>query len=91
MLSGPVWTTDAPYLETKEKVSQFVSRGAIAVDMEYSALLRLAHLRNVSLASAFVISDTLGERWKPGFKDRLVKESLGFLVSEIVRFLSEPA
>ncbi|MFH1487621.1 MAG: nucleoside phosphorylase [Pseudomonadota bacterium] len=65
---GPVWTTDAPYRETPEKVRAFVKRGALAVEMEMSALMTLATYRGVGMAGLLVVSDELSDlKWRPGF------------------------
>lgn len=62
---GPVWTTDAIYRETPEKVRQFRNRGALGVDMETSAILTVAHYRGAAAAGCHVITDRLGADWSP--------------------------
>ena len=54
---GAVLTTDAPLLETPERLELFSKRGAIAVDMEFSALYRLSLQLNFQLSACFVVSD----------------------------------
>jgi uridine phosphorylase len=67
---GPVWTTDAPYRETRDKVCDYQRRGALAVEMECSALFTVAAFRAVSTAALLVVSDDLSSlAWRPGFKD----------------------
>lgn len=67
---GPVWTTDAPYRETHAKVSDYQRRGALAVEMECSALFTVAAFRAVSTAALLVVSDELSSlAWRPGFRD----------------------
>ncbi len=67
---GAVWTTDAPFRETPEKVISFRGRGALAVEMECSALFTLGVFRSVEVAALLVVSDDLSSlSWKPGFKD----------------------
>ena len=67
---GPVWTTDAPYRETHEKVRSYQRRGALAVEMECSALFTVAAFRAAAVASLLVVSDELSSlSWRPGFKD----------------------
>jgi len=65
-----VWTTDAPYRETREKVAAMRKTGAVAVEMELSALYKVALFRKVGMAGLLVVSDELftGE-WKHGFSD----------------------
>ena len=65
---GPVWTTDAPYRETREKVLLLQSEGVLGVDMELSALFAAARFRQVEIGALLVVSDELGTlRWRPGF------------------------
>jgi len=75
-VQGDIWTTDAIYRETPEKVTQFKELGVLAVDMEISALLTVADYRSVSLTALLVVSDELAElRWRPGFSDPRLKKS----------------
>jgi uridine phosphorylase len=67
-VAGPVWTTDAPYRETKEKLSRYRQKGILGVDMEYSALRRVASFRGADIAAVFLASDELWRQpWQPGF------------------------
>jgi purine-nucleoside phosphorylase len=72
---GRIWTTDAIYRETREKVESYARQGLSAVDMETSALLTVAAFRGKAAAGLMIISDELGSgKWKPGFKsDRFQK------------------
>ena len=65
---GPVWTTDAPYREMRSKIAAYGAMGALAVDMEASALFALARFRGVRLALLLAISDELFHEWRPGFR-----------------------
>jgi uridine phosphorylase len=65
---GPVWTTDAPYREMRSKVAAYGAMGALAVEMEASALFALAQLRGVRLALLLAVSDELFHEWRPGFR-----------------------
>lgn len=64
---GPVWTTDAPYREMRSKATAYGAMGALAVEMEASALFALAQFRSVRLALMLAISDELFHEWRPGF------------------------
>jgi len=67
---GAVWTTDAIYRETEQQVRHFQSRGALAVEMEASALFSAARFRRREVCCVLVTSDRLGDlRWHPGFRD----------------------
>jgi len=73
---GVIWTTDAPYMETVEKVKNFQNKGAIGVDMELSALFAVGALKKVNVASILIISDELHlNTWKTGFKSKPLKET----------------
>ena len=64
-----VWTTDAIFRETPEKIRHFLSQGALAVDMETSALFTVAKYRDVKIGCLLVVSDELSSlNWVPGFK-----------------------
>jgi len=66
--TGPVWSTDAPYRETREKILSLQREGVIGVDMEVSALFSAARFRHVDCGALLVVSDELGSlSWKPGF------------------------
>lgn len=86
---GPVWTTDAPYRETRAKVRAYRRAGIRAVDMEYGALATAARFRQRELAAALLISDQLDEDqpWQPAFSHkefrRRVRELLRLLLAYI--------
>jgi uridine phosphorylase len=66
---GRVWSTDAIFRETKDKVRHYQSQGVIAVEMELSALCSVAGFRGVDIGAILVVSDELSTlQWKPGFK-----------------------
>lgn len=72
---GSVWTTDALYRETPSKVGDYQARGALAVEMEFSALCAAGTFLNAAVGGALVVSDTLfGGRWRPGFHDQRFKQ-----------------
>lgn len=65
---GRIWTTDAPFRETKEKVREHAASGLLAVEMETSALMSVAAFRGIAYAGLLVVSDEMwGEKWRPGF------------------------
>ncbi len=74
--AGTIWTTDAIYRETPKKVEFFRNRGAIAVEMECSALFSVAAYRNIDLAATLIVSDTLAKgEWEPGFRRKQFKNA----------------
>ena len=65
---GPIWTTDAPFRETRAKVTKYGDRGILGVDMEFAALNTVAAFRGVEVAGAMLVSDELYQpEWQPGF------------------------
>ncbi len=73
---GAVWTTDAIFRETEEKVKHYQNQGALAVEMELSALFSVAVFRSIQAAGILVVSDELsGYRWQPGFKSPAFKSA----------------
>ena len=74
---GKIWTTDAPYRETKEKVINLSNQGIMAVDMEFTALCSVTSFRKIAFASLMIVSDELfDQRWNPGFSSQEFKKSL---------------
>lgn len=74
---GGVWSTDAPFRETRAQVSRYQEQGVAAVDMEFSALLAVAAFRQVELVSVMVVSDLLSsDGWRPGFGAKVFKSSV---------------
>lgn len=63
---GKVWTTDAFYRETRAKVEKRKQQGCVCVDMECSALMALAQLRQLDIFEFFYAGDNLDrEQWDP--------------------------
>ncbi len=61
---GKVWTTDAFYRETKDKVKRRKEQGCICVDMECSANAAVAQFRGKELIQFFYVADNLdSEEW----------------------------
>ncbi len=68
---GVVWTTDAIYRETREKLEYYQAKDALAVDMELSALFTVGRFRNIEIGSILVVSDELSTcEWNPGFREK---------------------
>jgi uridine phosphorylase len=67
---GTVWTTDAVFRETCDKVARYQRDGVLAVEMECSALFTVGGFRGIEVAALLVVSDDLSSlTWRPGFKD----------------------
>ena len=46
---GCVWTTDAPYRETREQLQHYASKGVLAVEMQAASLFAFAEARKASV------------------------------------------
>jgi uridine phosphorylase len=66
---GPVWTTDAPYRETKESLREHAANGALAVEMQAASLFAFAQARHAEVgivAHVTNASDYTGEAFDKG-------------------------
>lgn len=73
---GAIWTTDAIFRETVEKVKHYQTQGALAVEMELSAIFSVAGFRKIQAAGILVVSDELSDyQWRPGFKTPAFKKA----------------
>ena len=71
---GPVWTTDAIFRETTQKVMAYQKKKAIAVEMEAAALFAAGRFRGINVGCVLVVSDELSSfTWQPGFKNPAFK------------------
>lgn len=59
VLEGKIWTTDAVYRETIDKVKLMQERGCIGVEMELSALLALAKFRDIKFTEFLIGEDAV--------------------------------
>jgi uridine phosphorylase len=66
---GRVWSTDAPYRESRPLLASLRDNWKIsAIDMEYSALCTVALFRGIEFAACMLVSDELWrQEWRPGF------------------------
>lgn len=68
---GLVWTTDAIYRETREKVEYFQKKHVLAVEMEASAIFTVGHFRHVETGVILAVSDELSTfDWQMGFRNK---------------------
>jgi uridine phosphorylase len=65
--TGPTWTIDAPYTESRQELTRYVKEGILTVEMEAAALFAVAKVRGVKAAAVFVVSDILTEGGWSGF------------------------
>ncbi len=74
--AGVIWSTDAIYRETPEKVAAYQKKDVLAVEMELSALFTVGRYRGIDVGGILVVSDELSSlTWKTGFKDKDFKQS----------------
>ena len=89
---GPIWTTDALYRETREKVVSYGSEGILAVDMECSALMQVASFRGVELAAVLMVSDLLWQNpWQPAFQSKEFRRRSQGLVADLLHCVGDLA
>ncbi|MDI7249804.1 MAG: nucleoside phosphorylase [Bacillota bacterium] len=89
---GGVWTTDAPFRETRDKVERYAREGVLAVEMECTALMSIAVYRGVEFAAVLLITDELfGESWVEGFQTRRLATTLRAVCCALPRVLGREA
>jgi uridine phosphorylase len=87
---GAIWTTDAIFRETPDKVTHFREKGALAVEMELSALFTVSAFLGIALSAILVVSDDLsGLTWKTGFKDKRFKDTRHKLAAVIAQICEQ--
>ena len=65
---GTIWTTDAPYRETPEKIRRYCGEDVLAVEMEMAAVFAFGRARGISTGAVLLVSDEVREEgWKIGF------------------------
>ncbi len=84
---GATWTIDAPYRETKVEIEKYAKKGIATVEMEASALFAIARYRKIKIASVFVVSDILKEKWEPRFHKINIKHAQNKLIDAAVNCL----
>lgn len=85
-IAGGVWTTDAVYRETENKISMMKNRGCIGADMELSALMSVAEYRKVKFAQFLIVDDlvppqTVNRKIEERNVQKYVNLALGILKS----------
>jgi purine-nucleoside phosphorylase len=84
---GPIWSTDAIFRETKDKVRKYQTQKVLAVEMETSALFSVGNYHQIDLAAILVVSDELSTlKWRTGFKEKRFKQGRR-AVCEVIKHL----
>ena len=88
--AGGVWTTDAPYRESRAVARAMARQGVVAVEMEAAAPYAVARYRRLQVASLMVVWDELGgEGWNPGFQNPLFLRTKRKAIRAVVDALSK--
>lgn len=83
--TGPSWTIDAPYAETRQEIEHYRKKGILTVEMEAAALFAVAKKTKTEAAAIFAISDILAEEWT-GIK---YGKGCVFTLAKVIRLFSE--
>lgn len=87
--SARIWTTDAIYRETVEKRDYFRSRGAVAVEMECSALFAVAAYRDIGITVLLIVSDDLsGHHWQPAMSSKRFSRARHQVIDALAGYVS---
>jgi uridine phosphorylase len=85
---GPIWTTDALYRETADKITGYANQSLLAVDMEFSALATVSAFRGIDMAAVLLVSDELfHSEWKPGFQRKSFRKKSRHLFETLTEFM----
>ncbi|MFH1909264.1 MAG: nucleoside phosphorylase [Chloroflexota bacterium] len=88
LISGPVWTTDAPYRELRNKIEAYRKQGILGVDMETSAMYALGQFRSVKVGNLLIVSDELWHEWNLAFQSVELQRASTLAQRIILRCLS---
>jgi len=64
--NGDWWTTDGFYREMTEDIARHMNAGILGIDMETSAMYRVAKHRGLNSCNILVVSDELWTEWNYG-------------------------
>jgi uridine phosphorylase len=60
-----VWTTDAPYRETKKQLADHAKSGVLAVEMQAASLLAFSEARRFSLGIVAYVTNSIDQTCEP--------------------------
>ena len=85
-LAGTVWTTDAIYRETANKVARYAKEGVLGVDMETASLYAVCTHKGLKAAAFLVVSDLVRpDGWQSGFGSGELKAGAGRLLDFLAK------
>lgn len=61
VLSGSVWTTDAPYRETQREIEIHAANGVLAVEMQSASLFAFSKARNFPVGMVAYVTNRVGQ------------------------------
>lgn len=76
VVSGKVWTTDAPYRETQTQLERWAREEVLAVEMQAASLFAFGQARDIPVAVVAVVSnavDHAGEQFDTGSQEQGLK------------------
>jgi uridine phosphorylase len=86
---GGVWTIDAPYRETAEKVKCYSTNGVLVVEMECTALMAVAQCRRKSFGSVLVVTDEVRhDGWEEAFRGAKVRRTTRLVCESAADYFS---
>jgi len=78
---GCVWTTDAPYRETREQLEHYANEGVLAVEMQAASLFAFAEARRASVGLIAHVTNAINHEGQPFDKG---PEDFGFRLFEAI-------
>jgi len=88
-IKGIIWSCDAIYRETEEKINSYRKRGIQAVEMEVASFYSVCRYRDIKGIAFVVVSDLLTDKkWIGGFHDESFKKGakrlLEFIIEKVI-------
>lgn len=65
VLSGTIWTTDAPYRETEKQLADHSNAGVLAVEMQAASLLAFSEAHRFPIGIVAYVTNAVGQSGKP--------------------------
>jgi uridine phosphorylase len=88
ILAGPVWTCDALYRETAEKVARYAEKGVLGVEMEVASFYAVCKQKGLKAAAFLVVSDVVRPSgWESGFKSTQLQKGTARLSAYIRKYV----
>ncbi len=87
---GTIWTTDAPYRETPEKIRRYRTEGVLGVEMEMAAVFAFGRARGISTGAMLLVSDKVREEgWDIGFFSDQIQSTRKRVIDLLIHRLPE--